>query len=363
METPPVRKNNQFPASRSERQTNGPPRRKRSGDPFRGWVYTVFNKLDPLDFEPYIKDKTVKYAVYQLEKAPQTDRLHFQLWIEYWKPVRPKKILKLFPHLSHSDLHWEPRYGSPQEARDYHIKEDTRVEGPWEFGSLPKGKGSRSDLHDACDVAKQFGVDQVIADMPHIFVKYHRGLERMEERLQKLRTDWRSYFKKRVIIIYGPTGTGKSRMARSIVRERDIWVAPTGFSNNCFWFDGYKSQDIALFEEFDEGPISYKRMLTLLDGYPTLVPFKGGFATWKPKIIVITANLHFNKWWPSTTDFSAFIRRVSLVTQFPSESFERELTPIIEELERDEKFIEEGIVTIQIPPPAPILVQSIPDFE
>ena len=49
--------------------------------------------------------------------------------------------------------HWEPMYGSVAQARAYATKEDTRVEGPWEFG-LMSSVGKRRGLEEAVDCVK-----------------------------------------------------------------------------------------------------------------------------------------------------------------------------------------------------------------
>ena len=48
---------------------------------------------------------------------------------------------------------WEPMYGSVAQARAYATKEDTRVEGPWEFG-LMSSVGKRRGLEEAVDCVK-----------------------------------------------------------------------------------------------------------------------------------------------------------------------------------------------------------------
>ena len=92
-----------------------------------------------LEFIPE-KCDFLKYAVWQKEKAPETGHIHYQGYIELTKKCRITALKKIYP-----TIHFEIRKGTQQQAIDYCKKEETRVEGPFIFGT-PKKQGKRNDL-------------------------------------------------------------------------------------------------------------------------------------------------------------------------------------------------------------------------
>jgi len=74
-------------------------------------------------------------AVYtngQLEKG-EDGTVHLQFYVSLSKTDR-KRITAMKKLCAHT--HWEP-VGKDNGASSYAMKEETRVEGPWEFGSRP----------------------------------------------------------------------------------------------------------------------------------------------------------------------------------------------------------------------------------
>ena len=113
----------------------------------------------------------IHYVCGQLE---QGEHLHFQGYLELSKPTRIPALKKLFVY----GAHYETRRGSREQARDYCMKEDTRVDGPWEWGEQ-KEVGQRSDLMQAITVAKEEGIPAVAEQFPSQYARYYRGIERI----------------------------------------------------------------------------------------------------------------------------------------------------------------------------------------
>ena len=63
-----------------------------------------------------------RYLIAQLEKAPKTDRIHIQGYIEFSEKKSIREIRKLLP-----GIHLEKRKGTRQQARDYCKKQETKV--------------------------------------------------------------------------------------------------------------------------------------------------------------------------------------------------------------------------------------------
>lgn len=74
----------------------------------------------------------LSYCVYQIERCPTTQRIHFQCFMIFAKRQRKHTLETKFPH-----YHWDIRRGSRAEAIAYCRKEDTRIEGPYEIFDVP----------------------------------------------------------------------------------------------------------------------------------------------------------------------------------------------------------------------------------
>ena len=78
-----------------------------------------------------------KCVVGQLERAPDTGRLHLQLYVEYARRRSGSRI-ELVLGLPKSRYHGEARRGTTVQAAEYCSKEDTRVAGPYRHGTVPQ---------------------------------------------------------------------------------------------------------------------------------------------------------------------------------------------------------------------------------
>lgn len=120
----------------------------------------------------------VSYAVYQKEKGDNGTE-HYQGYVEFKMIMRLPGLKKLLP-----TAHWEPRAGTQEQARNYCMKDDTRIEGPWELGEL-KAQGKRCDLDEAYKLVKEGGAKRVAQEMPTVYIKFHRGLHALEAALDE----------------------------------------------------------------------------------------------------------------------------------------------------------------------------------
>lgn len=111
-----------------------------------------------------------------------------------------------------------------------------------------------------------------------------------------------SYEPRNVIVITGPTGTGKTRWA--IERHPDAYIKP----DNCKWYDGYDGATTILLDDF-YGWLPYSHMLRIADGYRVTGETKGGVVPLRHNTLVITSNREFRKWYSFEMD--ALRRRVS----------------------------------------------------
>lgn len=111
------------------------------------WVYTFNGTPNRVDWEQFVVDLAsvvdsgeVYYVCGQAEEGEQTRRRHYQIFIQYRKRQRGGRIVQLLRGVADQRYsrdcapHAEPRYGSVEQAVQYHTKEETRVAGPFEYG-------------------------------------------------------------------------------------------------------------------------------------------------------------------------------------------------------------------------------------
>lgn len=266
------------------------------------WVFTL-NNYDEKD-EDILKNlypNEVSYLVYGREIGAN-ETPHLQGYIEFINRKALSTIKKI-----NTRIHWEKRKGTALEASTYCKKDDDRY---FEIGTISKGQGFRTDLHSVCIelIENKRPLHEVSLEFPTQFIKYHKGFKELANLVVEPRT-WPT----EVFVLWGATGTGKTKFIYDNHELKDIYVHP---GNQ--WFDGYKHQPIALFDDFcgSSFPISY--LLKLLDRYPFKVPIKGGYVEWVPKTIYITSNIDPQNWYMNANPehVRALKRRFTKVTHF-----------------------------------------------
>lgn len=108
-----------------------------------------------------------KYLIYQLERG-KCGKLHVQGYAQVAKATRNTTLARLIG----LDAHVECRKGTHEEAVNYVTKEDTRVEGPFEYGTPAPGQGSRTDINQLMSMP----IKDISIQFPEIFFKYSRGI-------------------------------------------------------------------------------------------------------------------------------------------------------------------------------------------
>lgn len=199
---------------------------------------------------------------------------------------------------------------SPSDSIEYCRKEGNYIE----YGTQPIGRGRRNDLQSVYNDIKN-GVSMAIIQERYFgtWCRYYRAIEKYYLENQPKR-NWKT----QVIVYWGETGTGKSRAVHDFANEQRIDLySHTGTD----WFDGYRGQELVLFDDFGGHEFKLTYLLKLLDRYPMLVPIKGGFVNWVPKKIFITSNKPVQEWYTGATSEhrAALKRRISEEKHFIQE--------------------------------------------
>lgn len=280
-----------------------------SKDQSRAWMFTLnnYSSVDvPRSFEKY------RYLCWQAERG-ENGTPHLQGYILFDAPRRFSFVKKILP-----TAHWETRQGTHEQAEEYCSKEETRIDGPWKLGE-PPAPGKRTDLLSLKRLIDEGATDlQIWEEHFPTMLKYHKGAAVYKRIKSEVRT-WKTF----VVVLTGPTGSGKSHQAHLFPNIYDL--PHPGPKGNQIWFDGYDNHKTVLIEEF-YGWIPYDLLLRMLDQYSLLVPTKGGFTNFAPRYIVITSNkdpmdwYHFEKF---AQNKLPLFRRLDLIIEKLSRTFYR----------------------------------------
>lgn len=302
----------------------------------RTWCVTVNQDMDK--FHAALTEpseaitRRVRYAVWQWEEAPGTGRSHIQAYVELLAPTRIAGVKSLFGIPS---LHLESRMGTPSQAREYCMKEDSRVpgKGPYEFGKWSgpaKGQGKRNDLSQAIELLKDGGVAAVAEHDPNAFIRYHRGFAQLAYQLAV--TKYQSTYRDvAVYSFWGAPGTGKTQLSFELgkfAEETPYILAPPAVRSGALWFDGYQMQKILIIDEMNGTWMPWTFLMRLLDKYPLQLPVKGGHAWAAFSVVILTSNTNPDAWYPyydQGMDKAALTRRLKASYECRKEETDKDL--------------------------------------
>lgn len=190
------------------------------------------------------------YGGAQLERCPETNRLHIQGFVVFSTNKRlPKGSANTGVKAVHPTAHWEVMHGSLESSEAYCSKETSRAPGtfPKVWGVRPVNRqGKRTDLESACAalLAASGDVDDrmrtIAPEHAACVAKYGSGLERLaryteEPDLVMSEPAWRPWqldlkqklsqpADDRSILVYiDPVGgAGKSTVMRYFVTNKDL---------------------------------------------------------------------------------------------------------------------------------------------
>jgi len=256
----------------------------------RYWILTI-----PHHGYVPVLPSTVVYVKGQLEKAPTTGYLHWQMVSVFAKNVRLSAVKKIFGDLAHAEL-------SRSAAADAYVhKEDTAVAGTrFELGQRPIQRNKATDW-DAVRVSAQSGD---FTDIPSdIYVRCYSQLKSIaKDHLVPVALE------RRINVYWGRTGTGKSRRAWE---EAGLDAYPKD-PRTKYW-DGYRAHKKVVIDEF-RGGIDIGHILRWFDRYPVIIEAKHGATVLSATDIWITSNLDPRLWYTEIDHetIDALLRRLTI---------------------------------------------------
>lgn len=248
----------------------------------RGWSITINNPTQA-DVNNLIGDPAkpdFQYLIFQFERG-ENGTLHIQGFIYY-------KSQRVWPKKKFPNAHIEPAK-SIKALIAYCSKEESRVDGPYEYGEKPE-QGKRTDLEDLAKLVMDPNVSMTkfAEDHPAEYVKYHRGLQALRTQVAKPRTT-----APKVYWFWGTSGAGKTRAARALASNPDSYYIKDASP----WWDKYANEEVIIIDDFDEAKFPYRELLRLLDFCKFQGQIKGGYTEITSPIIAITCEYPPNHLW------------------------------------------------------------------
>lgn len=215
-------------------------------------------------------DVKVLFICFQEEKGDNTGRPHFQGFISIEQAFTIRQFKPWWKRLGLGHVHLEPCRGDYESNLRYVTKEDTRVDGPWQYGT---------PIH--------FGRDsQVDSTYGH-------------NKRQKTTYPRRETFGRTVILCCGPPKIGKTRIWRTILEyiHPDVYYVPArAKQSNARWIGPYAGEHTAIIDEFKYGDFAEDQWKCILDGLDHVMPcaMGGKSIMWQPEVVVILTNQPFD---------------------------------------------------------------------
>lgn len=266
----------------------------------QNWCFTINN---PKNNDIPRTWKQVQYCIWQLESG-ENGTPHLQGYVVF----TVRKALKTVSNII-QNAHLEPRLGTHTQAKTYCQKTDTRTSGPWEIGDdskIPETQGSRSDLMTVKKAIDEGQSDIYLLDNHFETCAKHLRFFREYKRIKSAPRN----FKTKVIALWGPTNTGKSRYCSE--KYPNAYWKPYGE-----WWSDYDLHETVIIDDF-YGWMPYAFMLHLLDRYPLVVNTKFGGVNFVAKTIIITSNKHPQEWYnPGKCATAPLMRRFDEIIEYP----------------------------------------------
>lgn len=254
-------------------------------DTSMNWCFTINHpdeERDYLDNPGNWNPDYFKYLVYQLEKGEDgTEHYQGYLMLNHSKPLKTMK------NIFNERAHWERRMGTHDQARDYCMKEETRMDGPYEIGNNPivRGASSNNGIEKLKLLIKERATTEKLwEEVPMMMLRYPKGITEWRRQTQGKR-DWQT----EAWVVWGDSQVGKSRWCRECFPG--AYWKPKGK-----WWDGYNGEEVVIIDEY-YGWLEYDAFCRLVDRYPLPVETKFGHVEFTAKLIIFTSNKHPYDWY------------------------------------------------------------------
>ena len=256
------------------------------------WILTANNQTVEWFRNIVEKRKTVIGAVYQLEKGKKGTK-HIQGWIKLANSYKFDRVINMFKKKAHIE-----RCINIEQSKEYCQKEDSRIEGPFEYGDIDTGvfgslKRKKTDrILDLIDDGLSFKELANDHELRSTYINKYRAFQHYKEI-----KSWERSEQTELIVYYGVTGTGKTTKVMEYLKEKGIvgyWKDP-----NTKWWDCYDNEEVVVIDDFmpDTSQITLGYLVQLINKCPIRVEVKGGFKEFNSRQVIITTNINPDNWY------------------------------------------------------------------
>lgn len=267
------------------------------------WVFTWNNySEDDIKYLYSLVPDKVRYLAFSKEVGA-SGTPHLQGFLNLAKNQRFSFVKKLLPK-----CHIENMKGRMDQNEAYCSKQTELTE----IGEKPSpGTKRKRDNQERVDlittIKEQKQWSKVVEKEPTALLKYYANAYKIHQWMHRPSKD---YEKPEVVVLWGATGMGKSRMARSYT---DNYFVKTSITEK--WWDGYDGEDTIIWDDFRGGDIRFTQLLVLIDGYGAQVQVKGAVIWLKPKRWIFTSSRPPEEWytgeWMTDENMNQLFRRIT----------------------------------------------------
>lgn len=254
----------------------------------RRWCFTSYS--DKVN----IKTDNIDYIIYQHEICPTTNKQHKQGYLVTTNKCAFKTVKSYFDD---EKIHIERAIGTHEQCIKYCSKTETRKPDtkPIEWGNkncIQQGK--RNDLENIITEIKSNKTikwTDLCEKYTAVIAKYEKFVRKAADqyKCRIIEEDIGRTEMTNLIVIYGPSGTGKTTWIKQNVKDC-YWK-----NESHKWWDGYTGQENVCINDFtNTGHIKMIDFLTICDHAPYQIETKGGMANFTSKNVYITTNLTEN---------------------------------------------------------------------
>lgn len=265
-------------------------------------------------------DGVLRYFILGIEKGKKSGRLHAHCSGSLQTP-RGQEWYKR--HLFHNDTHIEKARSAYSSAM-YCKKEDTE---PWILGELPtptyrEERGLRSaQVSELRMLVKRELEKDPFMDLKDRADWFYQWATTHFTAYNALRTEYKATppprQKRHVVVIWGPTGTGKTYAAESacLAAGASPIYKVTFRRGDMFSFEQYRGQSHVVFDEFDPEDLPINQFKILTNENPGVIRILHGSFIPRWTHIYITSNSDPGTWWQNAlpADRQACLGRIKKV--------------------------------------------------
>ena len=276
------------------------PKRKKYQHPagkFRGFVFTNF-KVD-WDVQEMKEWTSVNFASVGFERT-KTGRAHHQGCCYFKNPRVCSGFSKLLP----PNTWFRPARGDECSNDKYTSKEGNRIL----LIGRPIAQGERIDLEEIRDRIVNGGAtpNELACEsgMSLNDIQFAETVFRLAGSAPK--RDWKTT----VVWLYGPSGRGKSHIAKALIGDDDMWKS----SAKLDYWQQYQGQETVWFDEFRGDKCTFTALLEIMDSTPYEVNIKHGSHQLLARRLIVTSPMHPSKLYPSCAEnVNQLLRRIDVL--------------------------------------------------